>query len=336
MSTRSGVVGRVGLLVALAVTLADGIAAIAASRPAAHGSRRAAAAAPARDPRFAVGEVVVRFTDHSRRVSYPGHGRGPRTLVTVIRYPAAGPASSVDVRRAPPARADGPFPLIVFAHGFNVTPDPYRRLLESWARAGYVVAAPIFPLTNANAPGGPNEADLINQPRDMSFVISQIVAASAGSGILNALVIRRQIAVAGQSDGGSTALATAYNRHFLDRRVRAAAILSGARIPGVGGYDFPAPAPPLLAVQGTADTTNAPASTYHYFRLAPHPKFLLSLLGAGHLGPYTNEKPQLGIVEQETLAFLDRYLKRLVGARDRMWRVGDVPGRSTLSGWAPG
>jgi dienelactone hydrolase len=327
----------VALLVALAVTLADGIASIAVSKPVTRRSHGAAvAAAGAREPRFAVGEIVLRFIDHSRHVSYPGHGRQPRTLVTVIRYPASGPAANVDGGSAPPARNKGPFPLIVFAHGFNITPEPYRRMLESWARAGYVVAAPIFPLTNANAPGGPNEADLINQPRDMSFVISQMLAASAGSGILNALVIPRQIAVAGQSDGGSAALATAYNRYFLDRRVRGAMILSGARIPGVGGYDFPAPAPPLLAVQGTADTTNAPASTYHYFRLAPHPKFLLSLLGAGHLGPYTDEQTQLGIVERETLAFLDRYLKRLVGARERMWQVGDVPGRSTLSGRAPG
>ncbi|MGZ6617564.1 MAG: alpha/beta hydrolase family protein, partial [Solirubrobacteraceae bacterium] len=280
MRTRAVVITRVALLLAFAITAADGIASIAASKPAARRSHTAVEAASRREPRFAVGEIVLRFTDRGRRVSYPGHGRPPRTLVTVIRYPAAGPASRVDVPGAPPARTNAPFPLIVFAHGFNITPEPYRRLLESWARAGYVVAAPIFPLTNANAPGGPNESDLINQPRDMSFVISRMLAASAGSGVLSGLVNQRQVAVAGQSDGGSTALATAYNRNFFDRRVRGAMILSGARIPGVDGYDFPAPAPPLLAAQGTADTTNAPASTYHYFRLAPHPKFLLSLLGA--------------------------------------------------------
>ena len=336
MRTRAVVVARVVLLLAFAITAADGIASIAVSKPAARRSRTAVAAASGRDPRFAVGEIVLRFTDRGRRVSYRGHGRQPRSLVTLIRYPASGPASRVDVPRAAPARTKAPFPLIVFAHGFNITPEPYRRLLESWTRAGYVVAAPIFPLTNANAPGGPDESDLINQPRDMSFVISRMLAASAGSGFLGGLVNPRLVAVAGQSDGGSTALATAYDRNFFDRRVRGAMILSGARIPGVGGYDFPAPAPPLLAAQGTADTTNAPASTYHYFRLAPHPKFLLALLGAGHLGPYTDEQPQLGIVERETVAFLDRYLKRLPGARQRMWRVGDVPGRSTLSGRAPG
>jgi hypothetical protein len=61
---------------------------------------------------------------------------------------------------------------VIFGHGFAVTPGIYTPLLQYWARAGYVVAAPIFPLGNANAPGGPNESDLVNQPRDMSFVIT--------------------------------------------------------------------------------------------------------------------------------------------------------------------
>ncbi len=137
--------------------------------------------------------------------------------------------------------------------------------------------------------------------------------------------------MAGHSDGGSTALAVAYNRHYVDHRIRAAAILSGAEIPGVGGYTFPAPSPPLLAVQGTADTSNAPASTRRYFRIAPRPKFMLSLLGAGHGPPYTSEQPQLGIVEQATIAFFDAYLKGLSAATSRMWNAGNVPGVASLS-----
>ena len=289
-----------------------------------------------RDRRFAVGETVVVLKDRSRHVSYPGRGSVPRTLVTVVRYPAQGNPARVDVRRAAAARAAGPFPLIVFAHGFDITPGPYRRMLQAWARAGYVVAAPTFPLTNSGAPGGPRESDLVNQPRDVSFVISRMLAAGASRrGTLSGLIQARRIAVSGQSDGGSTALAVAYNSHFVDHRIRAAMILSGAEIPGVNGYDFPAPAPPLLATQGTADTSNAPRSTYRYFRVAPRPKFLLSLLGAPHLGPYTSQQPQLGIVERESLAFLDRYLKHQRGARARMWKVGNVPRLARLGIHAP-
>ena len=92
-------------------------------------------------------------------------------------------------------------------------------MLRAWVRAGFVVAAPIFPLTNPAAPGGPNESDLVNQPTDISFVISRLLAANARShGILSRLISSREVAVTGQSDGGSTALAAAYNTHYVDRR----------------------------------------------------------------------------------------------------------------------
>ncbi len=282
--------------------------------------------------RFAVGEIVVIYTDRRRHVTLPDGRSVPRSLTTIIRYPAVGSPSRNDLLAAAPAKSAGPFPLIVFAHGFDITPTPYAPMLRAWVRAGFVVAAPIFPLTNAAAPGGPNESDLVNQPTDMSVVITRMLAGNARShGILSGLITPREVAVTGQSDGGSTALAAAYNIHYFDRRVRAAMILSGARIPGVDGYDFPEPSPALLAVQGTGDTVNAPSSTDRYFTLARQPKFLLSLLGAPHLGPYTDEQPQLGIVERVTVAFLDRYLKHQPGARARMWKDGDVPNLASLS-----
>jgi hypothetical protein len=167
----------------------------------------------------------------------------------------------------------------------------------------------------------------------MSFVITEMLRADArGRGVLSHLLNPRAVAVTGQSDGGSTALAAGYNKHYVDHRIDAVMILSGAMIPGIGGYTFPPPSPPLLAVQGTGDTVNAPESTFHFFGLARRPKFLLSLLGAPHLGPYTNEQPQLGIVERTTTAFLDRYLKHEAGATSRMQRAGNVPHLARLSG----
>lgn len=272
------------------------------------------------------------LVDSSRLVRYPGQVPQPRRLVTIIRYPARGPASRGDVTGAVPQRAAGPFPLVIFGHGFAVTPEPYAPLLRAWARAGYVVAAPLFPLGNASAPGGPNENDLVNQPRDMSFVITRLLAASrARGGTLSRLIDSRRIAVSGQSDGGDTALSAAYDSHFRDRRIRAAVILSGAEIPGVGGYDFEAPSPPLLATQGTADTINPPSLTDTFFGAAPAPKFLLALLGAPHLGPYTDEQPQLSIVERVTTAFLDRYMKGDRRALGRMRAAGEVAAKATLA-----
>jgi predicted dienelactone hydrolase len=298
-----------------------GVLTLIAAHPAPATSGGGGLGVPRSGQRFGVGEIVVTYRDNRRG----------RSLVTVIRYPAAGRTSRVDGLSAPPARSFGAFPLIVFAHGYDITPTPYAPLLRAWAQAGYVVAAPIFPYTNPGAPGGPNESDLVNQPGDVSLVITRVLAGSARAhGILSGLVSRKQIAVSGQSDGGSTALAAAYNVHYLDHRIGAAMILSGAYIPGVGGYDFPRGSPPLLAAQGTADTTNNPANTYHFFGSARAPKFLLSLLGAPHLGPYTDQQPYLGIVERETIAFIDRYLKQAPGATRRMWKYGNVPSQATL------
>jgi dienelactone hydrolase len=273
-------------------------------------AQRAVGAAHHTSAPVAIAEQVVTFTDRHRRIRLPDGAVVPRRVVTVIRYPL---------------HVAGPFPLIVFGHGFAVTPAPYAPLLRTWAAAGFVVAAPIFPLGSAHAPGGPDEADIVNQPGDMSLVITRLE-----TGPLGGLIDRHAIAVAGQSDGGMTALAAAYDPPYLDSRVDAAVILSGAELPG-RSIAFHTPRPPLLATQGTADTTNLPRNTYAFFAAAPRPKYLLQLLGAGHLAPYASEQPQLGIIERTTLAFLDRYLKHEPGAGAQLVRARDVPGVAVLT-----
>jgi len=278
----------------------------------------------------AVGVRTLRLVDRSRLARPLRGAPRPRVLETILRYPAHGPAGAFDLPDA--GALGGEHPLVVFAHGFDVTPAVYSRVLRAWAQAGYVVAAPVFPLERSGAPGGADEADLVNEPADISFVISQLLAASAAPvGQLSGLIDPTEIAVAGQSDGAEAALAAAYARRLRDTRVRAALILSGAEMSGIGGYAFAAGEPPLLAAQGTADTTNEPHYTYAYFRAARRPKYLLRLLGAGHLPPYTSAQPWLGIVERSSIAFLDAYLRGSAAARPRLGELANVPGEAALS-----
>lgn len=237
---------------------------------------------------------VLRFVDHTRVARFRTGAVGPRTLRTYVRLPTSG---------------QPPYPLIVFGHGYATTPGLYAPLLDAWARAGFIVAAPLFPVESADAPGGPDESDLVNQPGDIRFVISSMLAADRSPrSWLHGLVDPRRIAVAGQSDGGETAFAVGYERSYADPRVRAAVVLSGALLPGEPLLPGPR-LPPLLAVQGTADTVNPPQLTYDFFGQAHEPKFLLRLLGAGHLPPYSTNRRQLAVVERVTIAFLNAYLR---------------------------
>jgi fermentation-respiration switch protein FrsA (DUF1100 family) len=326
-------------LVALSVALASGGSkrrrgartATTSAQDAGSRRKRSSPVKPPPPSSYAVGLRVLRLVDTSRTIELPDGASEPRTLYTEVRYPALGAPGGTDLPDAPAARADGPFPLVVFGHGFAVTPALYAALLQSWARAGYVVAAPVFPLENADAPGGPDESDLVNQPADMRFVISSMLAASSSrSGPFAGLIDPQRIAVAGQSDGGDTALAVAYDSYFRDRRVDAAIILSGAEIPGVGGFTFPPGSAPLLATQGTADTVNLPSATNEFFDAARRPKYLLSLIGAEHLPPYSSQQPQLSIVERVTIAFLDGYLEHRPGALERLVSLGSVPGTASM------
>ncbi len=289
--------------------------------------------APVRQPptSFAVGLRVMRLTDPARTIALPDGTTEPRSLLTYVRYPALGSSANADVPNAAPARAFGPFPLVVFGHGFDVLPSLYRSLLVSWARAGYVVVAPVFPRENPEAAGGPDESDLPNQPADMTFLITRMLrTAQEPSSPFSGLIDPAEVAVSGHSDGGDTALAAAYDPRYRDSRIGAAMILSGAEIPGLEPFAFPAGGPPLLATQGTADAVNRPPETEAFFSAARRPKYLLRLLEAEHLPPYTTQQPQLGIVERVTIAFLDGYLKHRSQALTRLRAVGNVPGTATL------
>src|SRR6516162_8635062 len=259
-----------------------------------------------------------------------GQSLGSRTLQTQIWYPAA--------QRPAGARARGPFPLIVFAPGFVQCVSTYANLLRAWAGAGYVVAAVTFPRTNCGLGAAAYEPDLVNQPHDVAYVLTRVLALSARPGNpLSGLLNPGEVAVAGQSDGGDTVAALAANTCCTDHRPKAVAVLSGAEWPPMPGRYFPGGEPPMLFVQGSADTINPPwTSVQLYTADKARARYYLDLFGATHMEPYAGTNPVERLVSRVTLAFFDRYVLGQAGAAAKMARYGNVSGFATLvSGGQP-
>src|SRR3954463_6686645 len=101
--------------------------------------------------KYAVGIKTQPFVDTTR----PTEGIAPsRSLVTALYYPAQGPPTDQPTANGPPDASGGPYPLILFSHGLGARGVFYQDVIKTWVSAGYVVAAPDYPLSNANAPGG--------------------------------------------------------------------------------------------------------------------------------------------------------------------------------------
>ena len=289
-----------------------------------------AAGPPGTLGRYRVGHRQMTFVDPAH-TGPTGQSLGPRRLVTMIRYPSP--------RRPAAARpAAGPFPLVVFAPGFMQCDGPYAHLLRAWASAGYVVATVDFPRTDCHAGATAVEADLVNQPHDMSYVISRLLALSAHRrDLLSGLLNRRQIAAAGHSDGGDTVAAFAANTCCADRRLVAVAVLSGAEWPPIKGGYFVHRAPPILFVQGSEDVLNPPWMSRQLYRAdSPLARYYLALFGADHTVPYWGTNKVERLVARVTLAFLDRFVLGQARALATMRRDGNVRGKAALvSGHRP-
>jgi len=267
--------------------------------------------------------LLGRYTPAERTVTLtePAHAGpvghvGRRTLVTTIWYPSVQQVSTQ-------------FPLIMFGPGFQKCAGSYAPLLSAWASAGYVVAAVNFPYTNCHS-GGQDEADLINQPGDLSYALTALLGPSKGD--VPVPVNPRQVAAAGQSDGGDAVTALAASRCCTDTRLAAVAVLSGQNSPYLAAMDFTGQgAPPMLFTQGTSDSWNAPASSFALFQAdRSRARYYLRLLYASHLGPYTQVNPAHNAVVRVSVAFFGHYLLHLPGTLAAMQRAGNVPGVAQL------
>ncbi len=216
-------------------------------------------------------------------------------------------------------------------HGFGGDPELYAGLLRHWAANGFVVAAPRFPLSSGASPCGSVAGDSVNQPEDISFVISSVLKEAArGTGPLAGLVDPHKVGAAGHSNGGITMYGLVANTALRDPRVKAAAVLAGTpqRYPK-GRYDF-AEAPPILLVHGDADELVPYELGVGAFNRARGPKGLLTIAGGAHGSAAALSSPAaVPQVLAATTDFFDAYLRGDSAAKGRL-PDDQLPGVTTM------
>ena len=194
-----------------------------------------------------------------------------------------------------PPSGDGPFPLVLFAHGFGAYPTEYQTILTHLASWGFVVAGPDFEergLIAAFAAGGgattttldeaaaqqaaqariDNEAAIMGQAREL------LAAANLEpGGLLEGAVDATVVGTAGHSAGVTSAVAAA----ATDPNVKTFVAMSGGRAPGAT-VALPTPDVPGMVMTGGKDQIAAFDGVKGFYDSLDPPKRLVVIDDAGH------------------------------------------------------
>jgi dienelactone hydrolase len=250
------------------------------------------------------------FVDSTRPTAKPGDPAydAKRTLPTDVYVP----------------KASTPRPLIVFSHGYMGSPSKFSELLSAWARAGYIVGAPQFPLTSDRGAPYNQVGDYLNQPGDISFVMTQLI-----NGPLGPQIDTSRIGVAGLSLGGATTYGLVDASCCRDPRVRAAAIFDGVVLPFV--QPLGTNSVPLLIAHIDTDIAAPYSAAQQAFAAAASPKWFLTFNSGIHPEAYENTpSPHDATATQTSIDFFDLTLLGDSSAGTRLLQDGDNPGESTI------
>lgn len=310
----------------------------AVSPTAALDAGRMAEAYAARGP-HPVGVATVEFVDTTRgtQANRDAPARPERRLTVEVWYPAAAPASGeAEVRDAP--LEGGPYPLVLFAHGFSSFRRQSATFAQHLASHGYVVASPDFPESNIAAPGGPRIRALLDQPRDITFVLDELIARNAEPGWpLAGGIDAARIGVTGHSLGGMTAMLAGFGPE-RDPRVRAVVPISpsGCVLPpeSVAGASAPA-----MVIGGSRELIVDPASIHDAYERAGVPRYYVEIAGADHtrfsdfditdeqIGDFVSDASDGNLLD-DAMALTDAYDADIGGCDESAVRLDDalIPG----------
>lgn len=163
--------------------------------------------------------------------------RGGREIACDVRYPGVSDTAET-------APDNGPFPLVVFGHGFLMGPEDYDGLSAGMVNAGYVVA--LVATEQTFAPSHQNFG------LDLAFVANEMVQNGA-TGILDGW-LQPHAAIAGHSMGGGATWLAASTNPLIDAVV-AFAPTETSPSAGAAGEDIQVP---VLVLSGSADVITPP------------------------------------------------------------------------------
>lgn len=229
-----------------------------------------------------VGVTTIELVDTTRPTAANGDFAGvpERRMQVEIWYPAAAGAASPEERDV--ALDGGPYPLILFAHGFSSSRVQSASYTQHLASHGYVVASADFPASYGGAPGGPRLRGVIDQPGDASFIIDELLLRNGEpDGLFAGAIDPERIGMTGHSLGGLTTLMTTYGP-LRDDRILAALPISPPGCFFEAGA-FAGVTTPLMVLGGSEELIVDPTSIRKAYDLANAPRYFVELAGADHI-----------------------------------------------------
>ena len=230
---------------------------------------------------YAVGRRQVTVVDPTRPTAAdPGRGieaATSRTLPLSVLYPAAGEAGEAGAFADDAEARAGRYPVVIYSHGVDSDGTERNDVLAAWARSGYLVVAPTYPLSSH--PGG-QISDVANQPADVMFVAAQLADPASPLAPVAAHGTPGCLALAGHSLGAMTTVGATYDPCCRPEGQRAAITIAGALFGPTAGFDWAeAPEVPLLLVHGDKDARVPFAKSPELRSTLPGDEWLLALPG---------------------------------------------------------
>ena len=169
---------------------------------------------------------------------------------------------------------EGPFPLVVYSHGFNCYRESYAGLTDHWASHGYVVVLPEHPdCPTSQAKLSPEDVRNLLYIRisDVARVLDALFAPGQEIPGLTGRIDYERKAIAGHSFGGMIAQVT-WSQPLKDLHSTekvsyalgfdAAIVMSGVgQMPQMAEGSFDETPGPVLVTGGTLDTGNTGGPT---------------------------------------------------------------------------